>query len=148
MNSEEAVKNRMLYFSQLFYFNFYLGKKKERHNAKGLYIYVPLITMLHHKSLKLDEARIKLNVKTQLIGDQLNVEVDQIASNEEGLGCDRQQIELVFKPGEPAEWVARINQSAKYEIYARAAQQAPTEGMNKLTSIFASVMEPVTVESK
>lgn len=75
-------------------------------------IEVPLITMLHHKSLKLDEARIKLNVKTQLIGDQINVEVDQIASNEEGLGCDRQQIELVFKSGEPAEGVARINQSA------------------------------------
>lgn len=37
--------------------------------------------------------------------------------------------------------------SAKYEIYARACQQEPAEGMAKLTSIFASVIEPVSVKS-
>ena len=33
--------------------------------------------------------------------------------------------------------------SAKYEIYARAVQQQPTEGMAKLTQLFASVIEPI-----
>lgn len=37
--------------------------------------------------------------------------------------------------------------SAKYEIYARAKQQEPAEGMSKLTSIFASVIEPVAAKS-
>ncbi|NJD04185.1 MAG: DUF2589 domain-containing protein [Ruminiclostridium sp.] len=37
--------------------------------------------------------------------------------------------------------------SAKYEIYARARQQEPAEGMSKLTSIFASVIEPVSAKS-
>jgi hypothetical protein len=37
------------------------------------------------------------------------------------------------------------DQSAKYEIFARAVQQPPAEGMAKLTSIFASVIEPVMV---
>ncbi len=37
------------------------------------------------------------------------------------------------------------DKSAKYEIYARACQQPPAEGMAKLTSIVASVIEPVDV---
>lgn len=36
------------------------------------------------------------------------------------------------------------DKSAKYEIYARAAQQPAAEGMAKLSSIFASVIEPIT----
>lgn len=36
------------------------------------------------------------------------------------------------------------DKSAKYEIYARAVQQQPVEGMAKLSSIFASVIEPIT----
>lgn len=36
------------------------------------------------------------------------------------------------------------DKSAKYDIYARAAQQPPAEGMAKLSSIFASVIEPIT----
>ena len=38
--------------------------------------------------------------------------------------------------------------SAKYDIYARATQQEPSEGMAKLTSIFASVIEPITTGGK
>lgn len=37
------------------------------------------------------------------------------------------------------------DKSAKYDIYARAAQQPAAEGMAKLSSIFASVIEPVTI---
>lgn len=40
------------------------------------------------------------------------------------------------------------DQSAKYEIYARAAQQEPAEGMAKLSNIFASVIEPISGSSK
>lgn len=36
------------------------------------------------------------------------------------------------------------DKSAKYDIYARAAQQPPAEGMAKLSTIFASVIEPIT----
>ncbi len=36
------------------------------------------------------------------------------------------------------------DKSAKYEIYARACQQPPAEGMAKLTTILASVIEPIT----
>lgn len=38
------------------------------------------------------------------------------------------------------------DQSAKYDIYARASQQAPAEGMAKLTTVFASVIEPIVVK--
>ncbi len=34
--------------------------------------------------------------------------------------------------------------SAKYVIHARAVQQAPSEGMAKLTSLFAQSMEPIS----
>ncbi len=39
------------------------------------------------------------------------------------------------------------DKSAKYDIYARAAQQPAAEGMAKLSSIFASVIEPITTGS-
>lgn len=35
--------------------------------------------------------------------------------------------------------------SAKYDIYAKAIQQPPAEGMARLTSIFASVIEPMDI---
>ncbi|MDR2483811.1 MAG: DUF2589 domain-containing protein [Treponema sp.] len=35
--------------------------------------------------------------------------------------------------------------SAKYKIHARAIQQPPSEGMAKLTSLFAQAMEPINV---
>lgn len=38
------------------------------------------------------------------------------------------------------------DQSAKYEIYARAVQQPPAEGMAKLSTVFASVIEPIVVK--
>lgn len=38
----------------------------------------------------------------------------------------------------------QTDKTAKYDIYARAAQQPPAEGMAKLSTIFASVIEPIT----
>ena len=39
------------------------------------------------------------------------------------------------------------DKTAKYDIYARAAQQPAAEGMAKLSSIFASVIEPISSSS-
>lgn len=38
------------------------------------------------------------------------------------------------------------DQSAKYDIFARAVQQPPAEGMAKLTSLFASIIEPIPIQ--
>lgn len=35
------------------------------------------------------------------------------------------------------------DQSAQYDIFARATQQPAAEGMAKLTALFASIMEPI-----
>lgn len=40
------------------------------------------------------------------------------------------------------------DKSAKYEIYARAAQQPAAEGMSKLTDLFASIIEPIEAGGK
>jgi hypothetical protein len=39
------------------------------------------------------------------------------------------------------------DQSAKYDIYARAVQQPAAEGMAKLTTVFASTIEPIAAGS-
>ncbi len=36
--------------------------------------------------------------------------------------------------------------TAQYEVYARARQQPPAEGMAKLTALFASMVEPIDME--
>lgn len=40
------------------------------------------------------------------------------------------------------------DKTAKYEISARAIQQPPAEGMAKLTSLLASIVEPITLASE
>lgn len=40
------------------------------------------------------------------------------------------------------------DQSAKYDIHAKAIQMPPAEGMAKLTDIFCQIITPVTVNSK
>lgn len=40
----------------------------------------------------------------------------------------------------------RTDNTAKYEITARATQQPPAEGMSRLNQIFASVIEPIKVK--
>lgn len=46
-----------------------------------------------------------------------------------------------------SEHTRTTDKSAKYELYARAIQQPPAEGMAKLTSIVASVIEPIETNS-
>jgi hypothetical protein len=46
-----------------------------------------------------------------------------------------------------AEHTRSTDQSAKYEIFARAIQQPPAEGMAKLSTVFASVIEPIPTGS-
>lgn len=38
--------------------------------------------------------------------------------------------------------------TATYKIHARAVQQQPSEGMAKLTSLFAQMMEPIPAQTK
>lgn len=40
----------------------------------------------------------------------------------------------------------QTDSSATYKIHARAIQQPPSEGMAKLTSLFAQAMEPIAVD--
>jgi hypothetical protein len=46
-----------------------------------------------------------------------------------------------------SEHTRSTDNSAKYDITAKAIQQPPAEGMAKLTSLFASIIEPIAVGS-
>lgn len=77
-------------------------------------VQVPLIALMHHHTLQLQETRVKLNVKTDLQNENLNVEIGAIPSGANGQGQDEHmhQIELVFKSTAPSEGVSRIHQEA------------------------------------
>jgi hypothetical protein len=71
---------------------------------------IPLVTLLKHDSLHLDEVRIKMafraswNEKTN--GMSLDVVIPAEGESAEG---PSQEIQLVFKRGDPPEGIARVN---------------------------------------
>lgn len=47
-----------------------------------------------------------------------------------------------------SEHTRTTDQSAKYDIFARAIQHPPAEGMAKLTNLFSSIIEPIVIKSQ
>ena len=47
-----------------------------------------------------------------------------------------------------SEHTRQTDSTATYQIDARAVQQPPSEGMEKLTSLFAQSMEPIKTDKK
>lgn len=115
--------------------------------SQEIEVQAPLLTLVPVPSFTMDEATVKftMEVKEQTVRKDAS---SASAETEAGFSRWGFKASITGKVATSSENTRSTDQSAKYEIYARAAQQAPTEGMNKLTSIFASVMEPVTVESK
>lgn len=107
----------------------------------------PLLALVPIPAFTMDEATVKftMEVKEQTVStDKSSAE----AGTEAGFSRWGFKANITGKVATSSENTRSTDQSAKYEIYARAAQQAPTEGMNKLTSIFSSVMEPIVSDQK
>ena len=94
----------------------------------------------------MDEATVRftMEVKEQVV-DKSHVGTE--SKVESGMSFWGFHAQISGSVSTSADHTRQSDQSAKYEIYARAAQQAPAEGMAKLSTVFASVIEPIAVGS-
>lgn len=107
-------------------------------------VQAPLLALVPLPAFTMDEATVKfsMELKSQDITKTNDSAESSFAAGFSNWGFSAQ---INGKVSAARENTRTTDKSAKYEIFARAVQQQPVEGMAKLSSIFASVIEPVTV---
>ncbi len=105
-------------------------------------IHAPLLSLVPVPSFTMDEATVRFNmeVKNQEVSKETLSEESSATGSFSAWGF---KASISGKVSSSRENTRSTDQSAKYELFARAVQQQPAEGMAKLTSIFASVIEPI-----
>ena len=113
---------------------------------KGLEVEAPLLALVPIPAFTMEEATVNFNMEVK------DSTADKITDASEGTMESSLSIwgfssTISGKVTTSRENTRSSDKSAKYDIYARAAQQPAAEGMAKLSSIFASVIEPITTGS-
>lgn len=110
-------------------------------------IEAPLLFLVPVPAFIMDEATVRFNmeIKEQTLSKNTGTEAVETSFGSSFWGC---HANITGKVSATQENTRNTDHTAKYEIYARAVQQPPSEGMSKLTSIFASVIEPIKASGK
>lgn len=106
----------------------------------------PLLSLVPVPAFTMQEATVNFTMEVkESIGEKLNTQED--TGFQSGFSAWGFSASVSGKVTTSRENTRQSDQSAKYNIYARAAQMEPAEGMAKLTSVFASVIEPISKNS-
>ena len=102
----------------------------------------PILSLVPVPSFVMDEATVRFNMelKEQTMSKETGTQEVTSSFGASFWGC---HANISGKVSASQEQTRQSDSTAKYEVYARATQQPPSEGMAKLTSIFASVIEPI-----
>ncbi len=105
-------------------------------------VQAPLLSLVPVPAFVMDEATVdfEMEVKEQSMTKSTGDESVESQFSTSFWGC---QASIQGKVAAHQENSRQTDNTAKYKIFARAVQQPPSEGMAKLTSIFASVIEPI-----
>lgn len=106
----------------------------------------PLLSLVPVPAFTMDEAtvRFSMEVRDQSVDKNSTNNTETTSIGYSAWGFKANISGSVTTQGEHTR---TTDKSAKYEIYARAIQQPPAEGMAKLSSIVASVIEPIETGS-
>lgn len=109
-------------------------------------VQAPLLSLVPLPALTMDEATVRFSM--ELKSQELEKDTTQTeASSAASFSAWGFKAQISGKVSTDREHTRSTDKSAKYEIYAHAVQQQPAEGMAKLSSIFASVIEPIRPSS-
>ena len=102
----------------------------------------PILALVPVPAFAMDEATVRftMEVKEVVTNKDINTQESSYGAGYSNWGFSAN---ISGKVTTTSENTRSSDQSAKYDIYARASQQPPAEGMAKLSSIFASVIEPI-----
>lgn len=110
--------------------------------AQDIKVTAPLLSLVPVPAFTMDEATVRFTMEIKEINTQKNEATGEIKT-EAGVSGWGFHAKISGKVTSSSTNTRTSDHSAKYEIFARAVQQPPAEGMAKLTSIFASVIEPI-----
>lgn len=104
----------------------------------------PLLSLVPVPAFTMEEATVSfsMEVKTQDVDKTSSKEEGSTAVGYKGFGFSANVSGSVSAA---REHTRSTDKSAKYDIFARAVQQPPAEGMAKLTTILAACVEPIEV---
>jgi len=115
-------------------------------SQQAITVNAPLISLVPVPAFTMNEATVNfsMEVKEQVVDKSTSSASTDV---ETGFSYWGFHAKVTGSVAASREHTRTTDQSAKYEIYARAAQQPPAEGMAKLSTVFASVIEPIPVGS-
>lgn len=118
-----------------------LGENGET-KLQTLDVEAPLLSLVPVPAFTMEEATVRFTMEIKEIATDERKSASEVET-EAGFSLWGFHASVKGKVTNSSSNTRTSDHSAKYDIYARAIQQPPAEGMAKLTSIFASVIEPV-----
>jgi hypothetical protein len=111
-------------------------------------VHAPLLSLVPVPAFTMDELVVDFNMEvkeSESTDDKTHEEVETSVKFNSWWGLDAS---ITGKLSSDSEHKRSTDSSATYTIHARAVQQPPSEGMAKLTALFAQAMEPIPTSSK
>lgn len=110
--------------------------------TQDLKVIAPLLSLVPVPAFTMEEATVRFTMEIKEVNTQKN-ESSSEGSMDAGFSKWGFHANISGKVTTSSSNTRTSDHSAKYDIFARAVQQPPAEGMAKLTAIFASVIEPI-----
>lgn len=113
--------------------------------SQPIKVEAPLLALVPVPAFTMEEATVRFTMEVKEINTD-HSKTDTESSLQVGIKKWGFNSNITGKVTTSSEHTRSSDHSAKYDIFARAIQQSPVEGMAKLTQIFASVIEPISVQ--
>lgn len=142
---EKDVKKRTTRTISFTFDRLILDKETGAQTTKTMTLNVPLISLVPMPSFTMDEITVDFDMEVK----ENSIDTDKSHSdfgsteNFSFWGCSAS---ITGNISADSSHTRQTDNSAKYSIHARAVQQPPSEGMAKLTALFAQSMEPIEMK--
>lgn len=110
-------------------------------------ISAPLLSLVPVPAFTMDELTVDFNMEvksTDMTDDKTHDDVQSTVGFKSWFGLNSS---ITGNVSSDTDHKRQTDSSATYTIHARAVQQPPTDGMQKLTSLFTSLMEPISTNN-
>jgi hypothetical protein len=115
-------------------------------SQQAITVNAPLITLVPVPAFTMDEAEVSFSMEVKEATVDTN-ETSKSVTSQFGFSYWGFSANISGSVSSKSTHTRSTDFSAKYDVKARAIQQPPAEGMAKLSTVFASVIEPIPVKS-
>lgn len=117
-------------------------------NTQDVTINAPLLSLVPLPAFTMDELTVDFEMEVKqsdIKEDHTKTDISSTLSYKSWFGLDAN---ITGSVSSESTHKRETDSTATYKIHARAVQQQPSEGMAKLTSLFAQMMEPIPVQKQ